>query len=67
MADLVVQPQPAAGLPHVDTTLSYAQLHERACVVCGSSVPPLVSVGHRTVDGLTWAVAACAAHAGEAR
>ncbi|MFI9270330.1 hypothetical protein ACIGXM_06420 [Kitasatospora sp. NPDC052896] len=66
MADLAAPPQPAAGLPHADTSLTYDQLHERACVVCSSSAPPLVSAGHRTVAGLTWAVAACPEHAGEA-
>lgn len=66
MADLAAPPQPAARLRHADTLLTYDQLHERACVVCRSSAPPLMAAGHRTVDGLVWAVVACAEHIEEA-
>lgn len=65
MAELAAPPQPATGLPHADNPLTYDQLHELACVHCGSSAPPLASVGHRKVDGLAWAVVACPEHAGE--
>ena len=68
MADLAVAvPQPAAGLPHAETILTYEQLHELACVNCGSSAPPLLAAGHRKVVGLFWAVVACAEHAEAAR
>ncbi|MFF7631629.1 hypothetical protein ACFZB9_00555 [Kitasatospora sp. NPDC008050] len=65
MADLAAPPQPAAGLPHADTPPTYDQLHERACITCGSAAPPLVPAGYRTVGGLTWAVVACADHGAE--
>jgi len=45
--------------------LTYDQLHEKACVECGDR-KGLTPAGHREVDGLTWAVVACAEHAGEA-
>ncbi|MCX4746219.1 hypothetical protein OG455_11900 [Kitasatospora sp. NBC_01287] len=65
MADLVAPPQPSAGPPPADTVLTYAQLHERQCIACPATVG-LAVAGYRTVDGLTWAVAACPEHVGEA-
>ncbi|MFD7982129.1 hypothetical protein ACFV4M_01950 [Kitasatospora indigofera] len=50
--------------------LSDGQLHERACVVCGTEQGPFVPAGHRYTPtsgaALGWAVVACAAHAPEA-
>ncbi|MFF7633707.1 hypothetical protein ACFZB9_11225 [Kitasatospora sp. NPDC008050] len=65
MAELAAPPQPAAGLSCADEPLTYDQLHERACIVCGGAEGPPASAGHRTVAGLTWAVVTCLDHAGE--
>jgi uncharacterized radical SAM superfamily Fe-S cluster-containing enzyme len=42
--------------------LTYDQLHERACVICDRKDGDLVPAGHRTQDGMVWAVKACPEH-----
>lgn len=48
------------------TKPSYEQLHGTQCIGCPGTTG-LSPDGHVTVDGLTWAVKSCPAHAGEAR
>ncbi|MFF7634715.1 terpene synthase family protein [Kitasatospora sp. NPDC008050] len=51
MADLTVPPQPTTGLPPTDRPHTHDQLHERACITCGSSLPLLRAVtDHRHTD-----------------
>ncbi len=50
-------------------TPTYAQLHEQACIDCGSTTGPFVAAGHvytRNSEGgrLAWAVVACPEHQG---
>ncbi len=41
------------------------QLHEKACIDCGSSTGPFVRAGHIYLLGLGWAVVSCVAHTPE--
>ncbi|TDT97310.1 hypothetical protein EDD99_5429 [Streptomyces sp. 846.5] len=55
-----------AASRNAEQAYTYAQLHEQACIVCGTSEEPLFGNGHLRVpvDGgepLTWPVKACAA------
>jgi hypothetical protein len=57
-ASTVVQAEPPRPL-------TYEQLHEQQCIAC-SATTDLRPAGHRTVNGLAWAVVACPKHEGEA-
>jgi len=53
--------------PLEQRTPAYAQLHEKACIDCGSTTGPFVAAGYvytRSSDGgrLPWAVVACEEH-----
>lgn len=53
------------------TIYTHDQLHALACIVCGTAEQPLQRSGHVTVEvrpnqPLTWAVATCPQHRGEA-
>lgn len=57
------------GHPEIELpvdTLSIARLHGHACIVCGTTTPPLRAAGHvntRGSDGLiAWPVVACKEH-----
>ena len=50
-------------------TPTYAQLHEKACIDCGTETGPFTSAGYvytRSLGGgrLPWAVVACPEHIG---
>lgn len=55
--------------PPEQRTPTYAQLHEQACIDCGSATGPFVAAGHvytRDSEGgrQGWAVVACPEHQG---
>jgi hypothetical protein len=66
MTSIQIEPRCAQGTEDpqgaAEQRLTYGQLHELACVVCRRDDVELFPAGHRTQDGLTWAVVACAEH-----